>query len=485
MSSTSSSSSSSTKTIVSEYRFRVKCDEPVKEATLKCSSSLTFAELVTYVAKTLSMKEDEVKRYAFSNVSMGHDIVELGKSPKELLSEVGCRTNSVVFIRAPPDIKPPKKFKKKKIKEVKEEEVAPSTDKYKGLTIKNIFKKLEDYKDKPKKLKLAHEYIEIYFSKFVKENKWVKLPKWQIAEYVQSDRINIKEADLFEAVMEWCKNRVKEMKAGTIFTDDKKPSGTEEKKETKTTTTTTTTETPTVKGVAAAFLPFIRFPVMTTTDIATKVQKEGLLEADQILQLFTYIGMKDTNKSKPAKLGNKITSMNAKERKGRKPPSWFKWDSAKKHYSLMVSSDGMICTSTTTSYYQPVFGDSVLTEGVWEWEIVLTQFYSNSYSVCIGVSPSTYTGYSSSYMIGYSGHAPGWAYAVGYGYKFDNGSQTSYGRTCYTGDVIKCRLDMDKHTLEFFVNGTSQGVAFRNIGSSVRPSMSMYGSNVATLRFPH
>jgi len=155
-----------------------------------------------------------------------------------------------------------------------------------------------------------------------------------------------------------------------------------------------------------------------------------------------------------------------------------------KHVQLMVSSDGMVVTSNTTSYYQPIFGDIELSDGVHEWEIELNQFYQNAYSVNIGVVPSSFTNYTTSQMLGYSGHIPGWAFACGHGQKYLNGSQTTYGRTCAQGDIIRVRLDMEKKNIEFFINGVSQGICATGISSPVRPALSLYGSNTVTLKFP-
>ncbi len=121
---------------------------------------------------------------------------------------------------------------------------------------------------------------------------------------------------------------------------------------------------------------------------------------------------------------------------------------------------------------------------MWEWEIELTQYQSNSYACNIGVVPTTFTNYTVGHMVGYSGHIPGWAYAIGSGQKQHGGDMQAYGRTGVTGDKIGVRLDMDKKTIEFFVNGASQGVAFRDVYGPVRPALSLYGPNVVTLRFP-
>jgi hypothetical protein len=395
-------------------------------------------------------------------VALGKDVVELGKSKgdKEVLAEVGVVDTSVVFARAPSDIKPPRpRPKKKKSKEGKEEKTGNvDKDRYKGLSAKTIFKKLEETKD-VKRRKILLEYMDIYASEIFKNKAAVgALPKETLLEIIKSDRLNAKEGEVFDAVVAWGKAYAKEKK--------------EEKAD--------------EKAILADLLPHVRFPIMTTQDIAVSIAPSGLLEPNQILDLFTYLGMKGTDKTneKKAKLPKSLEGFNSKERKGRRPPSWFKWDNAMKHGSLVVSNDNMTVASNTTSYYQPIVGDVEISDGVHEWEIELTQFYVNAYSCMVGVVAASYTNFSASQMIGYSGHIPGWSFACGQGQKYYNGSQTAYGRTCAQGDVVRVRLDMDKKTIEYFVNDSSQGVAYTGITGPVRPAMSMYGNNTVTLRFP-
>jgi len=443
-------------------RLRAKSDMPAKEATIKIESKLTFADLRAAVAKALDIKEDVLTRYLFYSVAQGYDVLPVGKKDTELLSESGIRNDSSLFVRAPTDIKPPKRRPKKKKKtEDKEEGTKTGVDKerYKGLKPSNILKKLEESKDvSARKRKIMLEFVDIYINDIMKQKEWLALKKEQVIDIIKSDRLNVKEVDLFDGVIAWGKERVKESKS------DKK-------------------EKDALIEALADVMPHIRFPTMSTQDLATKVSAQGLLSNQQILDLFTYLGMK-TGGDKKAKPGKSLAAFPTKDRKGRKPPCWFRWDTNRKHSSLIVGSDGLNVTSTTTSYYQPIFGDIELSEGTYEWEIVLQQFYVNSYSLNIGVAPASYTNYSASQMIGYSGHVPGWAFGAGYGQKWNNGSQTSYGRTCQQGDVIRVKLDMDNKTLEFFINDSSQGVAFTDITGPVRPAMSLYGSNSVLLQFP-
>jgi len=433
----------------------VKVDMPLKEVVLNIPKTATYGDLRALVGKEFEIKE-HVDRYLFLSVALGRDVVELAKSTKgdkELLSDLGVIDTSVVFARAPSDIKPARpRPKKKKTKEGKEEKSGSADkDRYKGLNTKTILKKLEETKD-IKRRKIVLEYIDIYASEIFKnKSALVALPKEILLEIIKSDRLNCKEGEVFDAVVVWGKNAAKEKKD-----EDKK--------------------------ILADILPHVRFPLMTTQDIAVSVAPSTLLEANQILDLFTYLGMKGSSDKKP-KLPKSLEIFNAKDRKPRKPPCWFKWDNNMKHSSLILSNEGLTTSSNTTSY-QPIFGDIEISEGVHEWEIELTQFYVNAYSVMVGVVPTSYTNYSASQMIGYSGHIPGWSYAAGQGQKYYNGSQTAYGRTCAQGDVVRVRLDMDKKNIEYFVNDQSQGIAYTGVNGPVRPAMSMYGTNTVTLRFP-
>jgi len=439
-----------------ELRLLVKVDMPVKEVIMNVPKTSTYGDLRALIGKEFDIKEN-IDRYLFLAVALGKDVIELGKGTKgdkEVLTDAGVIDSSVIFARAPSDIKPPRpRPKKKKGKEGKEEKtVSADKDRYKGLSAKNIFTKLSETKD-AKRRKILLEYVDIYAAELFKNKSALNaLPKETLIEVIKSDRLNCKEGEVFEAVQSWSKNAIKEKKE-----DEKK--------------------------ILAELLPHVRFPNMTTQDIAVSVSPSGLLAPEQILDLFTFLGMKGSSDKKP-KVPKSLEGFNSKERKGRKPPCWFKFDQNMKHTSLILSNEGLTVSSNNTSYYQPIFGDIELSDGVHEWEIELTQFYVNAYSCMIGVTPTSYTSYTSSQMIGYSGHIPGWSFAAGQGQKYYNGSQTAYGRTCAQGDVVRCRLDMDKKTIEYFVNDQSQGVAYTGITGPVRPAMSLYGTNTVTLRFP-
>ena len=67
------------------------------------------------------------------------------------------------------------------------------------------------------------------------------------------------------------------------------------------------------------------------------------------------------------------------------------------------------------------------------------------------------------------------------GNKFDqSGTETAYGATWTTGDVIGVAVDMDGGTIVFYKNGTSQGTAFTTVLTALtQPVSPMFRVNVA------
>jgi len=200
----------------STLRLLIKVDMPVKEVVMNVPKSSSYGDLRALVGKEFEIKEN-VDRYLFLSVALGKDVIELGKGTKgdkELLTDAGVVDNSVIFDRAPSDIKPPRpRPKKKKGKEGKEEKsVSADKDRYKGISIKNIYSKLTETKDS-KKRKILLEYIDIYASDIFKNKSGLTaLPKDTFLEIVKSDKLNCKEGEVFEAVVAWSKNAVKEKK---------------------------------------------------------------------------------------------------------------------------------------------------------------------------------------------------------------------------------------------------------------------------------
>jgi len=424
-----------------------KCDYPPVHAVFKISQKAKLGDVKKEaVASLAALSGTELSRLQFYAVNYKSDVICLDKkSDDSTVGEVGIRDNGYIFIRSPPDMKPAIKGSSKKKKG--ETDVK---DKYHGLSPQTVLSKLKTAKGAKRTLML--EYVDIYLKKILTVGKFNTLPEPILLQIVKRDTLNIKEIELFEAIVAWGKEQLK--------------------------ANSETQDANNLKKVLVEILPHVRFPVMSTEEVAVTVAPTGVLSSEQTLLLFTYLGQSDGGQPKlPAQL-----KFLTKKRKGRLPPAWFKFDETMKHTSLVLAEEGTMITSSASTY-QPCFGNIELKEGIHEWEIVLQHYYSHSYSVCVGVTPVTFTEYTKAQMIGYPGHIPGWSFAAGYGQKFHN-SQEAYGKTCVEGDVIRVRLDFEKKSIEFFINGISQGVAYTDVNVPVRPSISLYGANTVALRFP-
>jgi len=223
----------------------------------------------------------------------------------------------------------------------------------------------------------------------------------------------------------------------------------------------------------------IRFPAMTMGDVASKVTTSGLLTSKEILEIYTYLGTKEEDRAKI-----KIV-WNTKARVGRRAPNFFSWDAVNKGSAIVISETDKNQVSSTGSSWMSVYGDVELSEGTHEWEIQLDAVdTSNSYNIVIGVLPTSVSSYATlSNPVGYSGTA-GWSFVTGNGQKCNNSYPASYGSAAAVTSTVRVKLDLDAHTLEFFVNDTSNGVAFTNVYGPVRPSVSFINSQKITLKFP-
>ena len=64
-----------------------------------------------------------------------------------------------------------------------------------------------------------------------------------------------------------------------------------------------------------------------------------------------------------------------------------------------------------------------------------------------------------------------WGYAAVGETCHDATSGVKYGTRYGQDDVVGCLLDFDQSTIEYFVNGRSQGVAFRNLRGPVHAAI--------------
>jgi len=275
---------------------------------------------------------------------------------------------------------------------------------------------------------------------------WNKLQKDLLLEIVKRDWISIEEGALFEAIQGW------------VRADLKKKGGDEKKQ---------------LKAEMEPFLPFIRFTNMDVTTVATKVNPSGLLESQQILDLFTYLGLKNSG-SKDVKVPSSLTKFNVKPRTPRKKPDAFKWSESHKWSTITISDNGLTASGGSN---QTIGGDITFSKGVHEWEFEL-KGESSAYAM-IGVIPASYASWGSGSHIGDS-TINGWGlflYNPWSRYRTNSSTPISSGASGTGPVVVGMRLDCDKGTMEYFrggMKGTSVGVVHTDINGEVRPAATLF-----------
>ena len=128
--------------------------------------------------------------------------------------------------------------------------------------------------------------------------------------------------------------------------------------------------------------------------------------------------------------------------------------------STTLSNGNLDCT---TSGNGNMTGGTVgVSSGKWYFEIT----YTGGGACSIGIAPPGFRA-----ELGSS--ATSYAYKSS-GVKYTNGSDTSYGASYSSGDVIGVALDLDAGTLVFYKNGTSQGTAFSSLSGTFTPGFGRY-----------
>ena len=134
-----------------------------------------------------------------------------------------------------------------------------------------------------------------------------------------------------------------------------------------------------------------------------------------------------------------------------------------KHNSNNLLSDGNLKFTSSGNDATLTESTIAMSSGKFYFEVV----YSGSQGTgqLAGIRKPNARNYNDSYIY------------VGTGNKYtDGGSSASYGATLANGDVIGTAYDADNGTLEFFKNGTSQGIAFTGITGTYAFLVGSFGS---------
>ena len=125
----------------------------------------------------------------------------------------------------------------------------------------------------------------------------------------------------------------------------------------------------------------------------------------------------------------------------------------------------------TATWYSSV-GTIGVTSGKWYWELV----YSGTFTLgMVGIGSTSFIPAVNIYPgIG----SDSYGYFSSNGNKYNNGSNSAYGASYTTGDVIGVALDMDAGTLTFYKNNSSQGTAYTGLSGTFVPAFGSHNSTV-------
>eukprot|EP00808_Paulinella_micropora_P028869 g3426.t1 len=249
------------------------CTWPEKEAQAKVVSSV-FGELKKQAGSVLGM---DLTEYTWAKVRFGHDVEALDDVHDIALLDVKSQSSLIAI--APRSLLPPRLKPNDGTEE--EDELAK---KFRGLTPENVLKKLSQAKGARRKL--CVEYMEMFTSDVLKSKSFLRIPAKVVAGLFARDGLSASETELFLAAVKW----------GEALLELKEQKNNEQN----------------LTDVLKDVLPTIRFPTMTTEDIATLVAPVGVLSEVQILQLFTYIAASEDGREP----GEEIAMFKTKPRTG-------------------------------------------------------------------------------------------------------------------------------------------------------------------------
>jgi hypothetical protein len=183
-----------------------------------------------------------------------------------------------------------------------------------------------------------------------------------------------------------------------------------------------------------------------------------------------------TAKSSRLRLMQRITSSKPQRKSGNSLNNEKTWNPNNKSKQLLIHQDGdMVENQGSNDTWTCIVGNKVFKSGVQEFEVIMSKDArsSNTWKSIVGVVPHNYKVTEHAWL----GSQNSWGYIGGTGGKCHRvGKSEMYGREFGQGARIRVRLNFPKKTIEFFLNGKSQGIAFTNLVGPVMPGISLTGT---------
>lgn len=159
------------------------------------------------------------------------------------------------------------------------------------------------------------------------------------------------------------------------------------------------------------------------------------------------------------------------------------WDINNKSSMLSVNERGDLVTNTgSDDKWQSIRSVKCFrpSDRVCKFEVELLEAppTPNSWKIIVGVVPASFTCIGSKQWVG-AGESFGYIGGMG-GICYNKPQSAPYGEKYgKSGDIITVVLDFPSRTIEFYKNGTSQGIAFRNLKGECYAAVSLTASGAS------
>mmetsp|Transcript_11976 Transcript_11976/g.17808 ORF Transcript_11976/g.17808 Transcript_11976/m.17808 type:complete len:580 (+) Transcript_11976:106-1845(+) len=279
---------------------------------------------------------------------------------------------------------------------------------------------------------LCLDFIEKNPTEVVKSESFQKMTKDMVIGIIESDYLWISEYTLFEACIKWAKYQAEQTDQDYV-------------------------------DYMKEIVEYIRFPIMTVNELKEKIEKEysHVVPAEYILEAYKV----------HANVPNVTPSI--RTRKRTKPIS-YTWNTDKKPKSARLTNKNLTVSSTLKkSAPTTVTASMDFKTGIHYWTVYIEAAPSTS-DIMVGVTNPHFSG-NDRFL---SHHSNGWGISCNGGKRCHNSVLTDYANmNIGRGDTIGVLLNLEKKTLEFFVNGNSMGIAFSNVSGPVTPAVTLYHQN--------
>jgi len=254
---------------------------------------------------------------------------------------------------------------------------------------------------------------------------FTELSKDRLCVILSSSKLCIKEVDLFLAVVRWGRAECKR---------NNKPLDSNEH----------------LKAVLSDVLPLIRFPLFSVSEFSLNVQPLNLLSSEHLLQLYTYIAIKDNKDAVLPKVPF-ICEPRAS--------ICFAFTWVRCGDSGRIESRGMKVISTRHGYCYAIANKPIQPySGRYYWECRIDNLGTNAdwqcgFGVCLGSADNSLIGW----------------YYFNHGIRSHSNKTDRYGQPMATGDIIGVLFESDSGKLSFYRNKKSLGFCFDGINQQIYP----------------